>query len=129
MKYAEKLNQHYLGSQYNIGQTNDFAFALNMKSNLPIKTPAILPLKLFLDVGYYRSKETAESPLEGNSFYSGGVMLEYGSGLFSIYLPILNSQVINDIYDTEGIGFLGRVSFRLDLIRFNPWDIAEDYSF
>lgn len=118
-----------LGSQYSIGQTNDFAFAINIKSNLPLKTPALFPLKLFLDVGYYRSKETIEAQLEGRSFYSGGVMLEYGEGLFSIYIPLVNSQAISDIYDTEGIGILGRVSFRMDLIRFNLWDIAEDFSF
>lgn len=118
-----------LGSQYGIGQTNDFAFALNIKSNLPIKTPKLLPLKLFLDIGYYTSKETAEAPMEGQSIYSGGVMLEYGEGLFSIYLPLINSQALSDIYETEGIGILGKVSFRIDLIRFNPWDIAEDYSF
>jgi len=117
------------GSQYSIGQTNDFAFSLNVKSNLPIKTPKIFPLKLFFDLGYYTANETAEAPLEGQSFYSGGVMLEYGSGLFSIYLPLVNSQVLNDIYENEGIGILGRISFRIDLLRFNPWDIAEDFSF
>lgn len=117
------------GSQYSIGQTNDFAFAINMKSNLPIKTPRFLPLKLFLDVGYYTGKETAEEELEGRSFYSGGVMLEFGEGLFSIYLPLINSQAISDIYETEGTNLLGRVSFRMDLVRFNPWDIAEDFSF
>ena len=117
------------GSQYSIGQTNDLAFAINIKSNLPIKTPRLFPLKLFLDVGYYTSKETTEAKLEGKSFYSAGVMLEYGEGLFSVYLPLVNSQAINDIYNTEGIGILGKISFRIDLIRFNPWDIAEDYSF
>ena len=118
-----------LGSQYGIGQTNDFAFALNIKSNLPIKTPKFFPLKLFLDVGYYTSKETAEAQREGQSLFSGGVMLEYGEGIFSVYLPLFNNQALSDIYETEGIGFLGKVSFKLDLIRFNPWDIAEDYSF
>ncbi|MDF1698813.1 MAG: M1 family metallopeptidase [Saprospiraceae bacterium] len=117
------------GSQYNIGQTNNFAFALNIKSNLPIKTPKLFPLKLFLDVGYYSSKDAVEAPLEGRSFYSGGVLLEYGQGLFSIYLPLVNSQAISEIYDTEGIGILGRISFNIDLIRFNPWDIAEDHTF
>ena len=118
-----------LGSQYNIGQTNNLAFALNIKSNLPIKTPRFFPLKLFLDVGYYSSKNIAPAQLEGKSFYSGGIMLEYGDGLLSFYLPLLNSQAINDIYNSEDIGLLGRVSFKLDLIRFNPWDIAEDFSF
>ncbi|MEM9547582.1 MAG: M1 family metallopeptidase [Bacteroidota bacterium] len=117
------------GSQYSIGQTNDFAIALNLKSNLPIKAPRFFPLKLFLDVGYFRSKETVESELEGTSIYSGGVMLEYGEGAFCVYLPLINSQAISDIYEIEGIGTLGRVSFKIDLIRFNPWDIAEDFSF
>ena len=117
------------GSQYSIGQTNDFAFAVNIKSDLPIKTPKLFPLKLFFDLGYYNAKETEEARLEGRSFYSGGVMLEYGDGLFSFYLPLVNSSALSDIYDTEGIGILGRISFKMDLIRFNPWDIAEDYSF
>ena len=64
------------GSQYDIGQTNDLAIAVNMKSNLPIRTPAIFPLKLFLDVGYYTAKTNAMAELEGRRVYSGGVMLE-----------------------------------------------------
>lgn len=118
-----------LGSQYTIGQTNDYAFALNVKSDLPIQMPKLLPLKLFLDIGYYKAKSAAEEELTGNSIYSGGVMLEYGEGLFSIYLPLFNSQAIADIYETEGTGLLGKVSFKLDLVRFNPWDILGDYKF
>lgn len=117
------------GSQYTIGQSNDLAFALNIKTDLPFKTPRLLPLKFFLDVGYYTGKTTAESSLEGQSIYSGGLMLEYGEGIFSVYLPLINSQSLTDIYDTEGVSTLGRISFRLDLIRFNPWDIVEDFSF
>ncbi len=118
-----------LGSQYNLGQTNDLAFALNVKSDLPVQMPRFFPLKLFLDVGYFTSKPTQAQPLRGQTLYSGGAMLEFGEGVFSIYVPLFNSQAINDIYDTEGIGLLGKISFKLDLIRFNPWDIAEDYSF
>ncbi|MGK0313799.1 MAG: hypothetical protein ACI86M_000008 [Saprospiraceae bacterium] len=118
-----------LGSQYNIGQSNDLAFALNIKSDLPVKMPKFFPLKLFLDIGYYTSKSTAEQPLTGQSIYSGGALLEFGKGVFSIYLPLFNSQAIRDIYDSEGTGLLGKISFKLDLVRFNPSDIAEDYSF
>lgn len=118
-----------LGSQYGIGQTNDLALALNLKSDLPISMPKFLPLKLFLDVGYYRTKDTSEQALEGRKLISGGALLEYGEGLFSIYLPLFNSQEISQIYEAEGKGLLGKISFKIDLVRFNPWDIAEDYSF
>ncbi|MFT4535559.1 MAG: hypothetical protein ACJA1A_001506 [Saprospiraceae bacterium] len=118
-----------LGSQYNLGQSNDLAFALNIKSDLPIKMPRFFPLKLFLDVGYYTSKSTTEQSLTGQTLYSGGALLEFGDGFLSFYLPLFNSQTISDIYDSEGDGLLGKVSFKLDLVRFNPWDIVEDYSF
>lgn len=118
-----------LGSQYNLGQSNDLAFALNIKSDLPVRMPRFFPLKLFLDIGYYTSKSTAEQTLTGKTIYSGGALLEFGEGVFSVYIPLFNSQSIGDIYDSEGIGLLGKISFKLDLIKFNPWDIAEDYSF
>ncbi len=118
-----------LGSQYRIGQTNDFAFALNIKSDLPVKMPKLFPMKLFLDVGYYTTKMTSEQKLEGSSLYSGGVLFEYGEGILSIYLPLISSQEISDIYDTEGTGLLGRISFKMDLQRFNPWNRVDDYRF
>ena len=118
-----------LGSQYNLGQSNDLSFAINVKSDLPVQMPRFFPLKLFLDVGYYTSKSTSLQPLTGQTLYSGGALLEFGEGVFSIYLPLFNSQAISDIYDTEGTSLLGKISFKLNLLRFNPWDIAEDYSF
>jgi hypothetical protein len=118
-----------LGSQYNLGQSNDLAFALNIESDLPVKMPRFFPLRLFLDIGYYTSKSTAEQSLTGQTLYSGGALLEFGEGVFSVYLPLFNSQTISDIYNTEGIGLLGKISFKLDLVKYNPWDIAEDYSF
>jgi len=116
-----------LGSQYSLGQSNDLAFALNFKSDLPIKMPALFPLKLFLDVGYFTSKATQMNDLAGSTLYSGGVMLEYGDGLISFHLPLFNSAAISDIYETEGVSTFGRLSFKLDLQRFNPWDMAEDF--
>ena len=78
---------------------------------------------------YYKSKSTAEQSLNGQTIYSGGALLEFGEGVVSVYLPLFNSQAINEIYDSEGAGLLGKISFKLDLNKFNPWDIAEDYSF
>ena len=118
-----------LGSQYSIGQSNDLALALNFEADIPGRLPKVLPLAVFLDVGYHRTYSPAAEQLEGTALYSGGLALNYGEGLFSIYIPLVHSSIIGDVYSTEGVGLLGRVSFRFDLNRFNPWEIAEDYNF
>lgn len=118
-----------LGSAYSrIGQSNDFAMAINLKSNLPIVTSR-LPLKLFFDTGYARTKSFTAESLEGELFYSGGIMLEFVDGLFNVYLPIIASKNISDTYTIENRNILSRITFSMDLHRFNPWDLADDYNF
>jgi hypothetical protein len=56
-------------------------------------------------------------------------MLGYGDGLFNVYFPLIQSQSISNVYDIENIGVLGRISFSFDLVKFNPWEIAEDFEF
>jgi len=118
-----------LGSQYNVGLSNDLALALNFEADIPIRTPKFLPLGVFLDLGHYREKMLGTDQNTGRTLYSGGLALNYGEGLFSIYIPLVQSAAIGDIYAAEGTNLLGRISFRLDLNRFNPWEIAEDYNF
>jgi len=96
---------------------------------LPIKLPKFLPLGVYLDVGYYTAKDTESEDLKGNTLLSGGLALNYGEGLFSIYLPLYNNDPINSIYESDGTNFLGKISFRIDINRFNPWEIIEDYNF
>jgi len=115
-----------VGSQYGIGQSNDLAIALNVSSDLPIKMPKFLPLKLFFDLGYYTSKGASIDPLTANTIYSGGIMLDYLDGLVSVHLPMFNSAAISEIYDTEGTGLLGKISFSIDLHRWNPWDKIDE---
>lgn len=118
-----------LGSQYNVGQSNDLALALNISSDLPIKMPKFLPLKLFLDIGYVTTKGTSTDELSGTTIYSGGVMLSYFDDSFSIHLPLFNSSAISEIYDTEGLSLLGKISFKLDLQKNNPWNLIDEYRY
>ena len=118
-----------LGSQYSIGQTNDFGVSINIETDFPIKLPKFLPVRLFVDAGYYTNKLSEEDDLVGRSLLSGGLMLSFGEGVVNVYLPLVNSADINEIYDIEGINGLGRISFRIDLHRYNPWDILEDFLF
>ena len=117
-----------LGSANSVGESNDFAASINLKSHLPFG-PSKLPLKLFFDAGYARTKSTTSDPLTGEVFYSGGVMLEFGDGLFGIHLPLVASSNISDIYKTNDRSFLSKITFSMDLHRFNPWDLADDYNF
>ena len=118
-----------LGGAYGrIGQSNDFAMAINLKSHFPFG-PTKNPLKLFFDAGYARTKSFSADPLVGEIFYSGGLMVEFGDGLLGIYLPFIASSNISDIYKTDDRNFLSRVTFSMDLHRFNPWDLADDYNF
>ncbi len=116
------------GANGRIGQSNDFAIAINLKSHLPFG-PSKNPLKLFFDAGYARTKSFTLDPLEGEMFYSGGVMVEFGDGLLGIYLPIIASSNISDSYKIDNRNFLSRITFSMDLHRFNPWDLVDDYNF
>ena len=118
-----------LGSQYNIGQTNDLALALNFEVDLPINLPKYLPLGIYVDVGYYTGKNTEMEDLTGNTLLSSGLALNYGEGLFSIYIPFYNNSPISDIHSADGTNLLGKITFRMDLNRYNPWEIVEDYNF
>lgn len=78
-----------------IGNSNDFIASLNLKSDLPGK----LPLKPYLDLGYYRDA----SPLGGSLtfqdqfLWSGGLMLDIG-GVLEVYFPLLNSKNLRNLY-------------------------------
>ncbi|HAI57391.1 MAG TPA: hypothetical protein DCM04_05590, partial [Saprospirales bacterium] len=111
-----------------IGQSNDFAMAINLKTHLPFGQ-AKLPLKLFFDAGYARTKSFSVDPLRGEVFYSGGVMIEIGDGLFAFHLPLIVSQKISDIYKSESRNLLSKITFSMDLHRLNPWELADDYIF
>ena len=117
-----------LGSADDLGQSNDFAMAINLKSHLPFGPPK-LPLKLFFDTGYARTKSFGDQELTGELFYSGGVMFEISDGLLGIYLPLIASNNISDNYVRNNRSFLSRITFSMDLHRFNPWDLVDDYNF
>ena len=109
------------------GTSNSFVIAFNFKTDLPMRLPLGIPLKPYFDIGYAR--ETAPSvtdPVE--LYYSGGVMLDIGDGIFGIYLPLFNSEQIETNFDSRG-SFAKRISFSLDLNRLNPFELIRTISF
>lgn len=119
-----------LGSGYSrIGQSNEFATSVNLKSDFPFRLPKYLPLKVFFDIGYFRSKSSLSENIVGKSIYSGGLMLDFADGLLGVYLPVISSKEISDIYSIEDRNLLSRITFSLNLHRFNPWELIDDYNF
>lgn len=113
---------------YKIGLSNDYLVSAGIKADLPIDLPLGINLKAFFDYGFYNFKATQNSKFTQKGLYSGGFMIELADGLFSLHLPILNSKEINNIYKENGIETLGKVSFKLDMKRFNLFDLADDFN-
>jgi len=115
-----------LSSAHSIGQSNDFAFAMNLKIDMPFKILPI-PLRPYIDLGYYSSKASVVDPFVGKFLYSGGLAIELGDGFLGIYIPLINSSDISNIYATQT--FLSRISFSFNLNKLDPWEAIENINF
>ncbi len=117
------------------GSSNTFIFALNIKSDIPIKLPfrtKYLKLKPFLDLGYYKNTApsvTIES-IADEIFVSGGIMLDIWDGAGGIYLPLFGTDNIeNKVKSFAGNEFYKRITFSFNLSRIRPEKVAKEMAF
>ena len=89
-----------------IGNSNNFIVSLNLRADLPRRLPLGLPLKPYFDIGYYddatplgKDRKRSEQLL-----WSGGLLLEFGQGLFEIYFPLANASFLKQQYCTRSNG-------------------------
>jgi len=77
------------------GNSNDFIAAINLKSDLPGK----LPIKPYLDLGYYRDASPLGSGLtfQDQFLWSSGLMIDIG-GVIEVYFPLLNAKNLRNLY-------------------------------
>ncbi|MBI1227984.1 MAG: hypothetical protein GC192_22320 [Bacteroidetes bacterium] len=124
-----------LGSPFSEGRSNNYIFSINLKADLPQDLPLKLPLKPYFDFGYYDDARPISNELSFSDqvWWQGGVALEFGNGIFGVYIPIVNSKTLRGtdslpgLYDSSGRDkFLERVSFTLDLARLSPWNLANN---
>ncbi|MEI6408855.1 MAG: M1 family metallopeptidase [Bacteroidota bacterium] len=90
----------------NIGNSNNFVLALNLKADLPRRLPLGIPLKPWFDIGYFddATKIGKDRAFKEQLLWSGGFMLEFWKGGLEIYFPLVNSTVLRDAYRREGGG-------------------------
>ncbi len=122
----------------NTGRSNEFIFAINLKADLPQDLPLNLPLKPYFDFGYFKDTRPKSGKLEfaDQVWWQGGLVLEFGKGVFGIYVPIVNSTTLRGTDDLPGLydqsgrdKWYERIAFTLDLNKLNPWSVVERLQF
>ncbi len=118
-----------LGGLKNFGKSNDLLIAVNLKADLPQSLPFNLPLKPYLDLGYYNdTHEFSGQTLKEHFNWSGGIMLEWFNGNLAVYFPLANSKNLKFDYGEKG-GYINRITYTVNLNAFNPFDIVNSISF
>ena len=115
------------------GASNTFIFALNLKSDIPIKLPfrtKYIKLKPFLDIGYHKNADptvTINSIAE-EIWISGGIMIDLWDGAGGIYLPLFGTDNLeNKIKSFVGTEFYKRITFSFNLSRIRPEKVVREF--
>lgn len=109
---------------FNSGRSNSYLLALNLDADLPINMSGF-PLGVFLDVGYYGTKATSSEPLAGEFSWVGGPSLSFFGGKAGVFLPVIADPDTKALLLQRG-DLLHRISFRLNLSEFLPWQWVDD---
>lgn len=99
-----------VSNSYGLGQSNNYVAAFNLVFDLPVKTG----IKPFLDLGVYGYLPTISEGYSNKFLYSGGLMFQIIKNNFEIYLPLINSSEIENIYK-ESDNYFNRISFMINL--------------
>lgn len=99
---------------FNLGKSNNFIVAVNLKADLPFGN--YLPIYPYLDLGYFdNSMPTGKDATFSDQFlWSGGIGLEVLDGRAGLYFPLINSKNLQDRLAEKG-NYWRRIAFRLDL--------------
>ncbi len=114
-----------------LGESNDFIIAFNFKVDLPMEFPPFIPkIRPYFDAGYFSNARPTgqDDTFEDQLLFNGGLALEYGDGVFGVYLPMFGSDNVMNILKQRG-DFAARISFNLDLNRLNPFEAVRTIRF
>ncbi|GJM35994.1 MAG: hypothetical protein DHS20C18_49950 [Saprospiraceae bacterium] len=119
MRYA-------LGGAFQQGRSNNFILALNLEADLPIKLPLNLPLRPYLDLGYFDNAMPTgkEDTFKDQFIWTGGFSLVLIKNILAINFPIASSKNIQNSLAERG-NYFSRITFTLDLNQADPWKLME----
>ncbi|MEM9846576.1 MAG: M1 family metallopeptidase [Bacteroidota bacterium] len=104
-----------------VGASDNWMLSAGLRSTLP----GALPVDIFGNFAYSNPENS-----KGEFFYSAGFALPIIKNVFEIYVPVLESAAINDNHSANGReGILERITFKLDLLKLNPFDLIDELDF
>ncbi|MCZ2102487.1 MAG: hypothetical protein LC107_13230 [Chitinophagales bacterium] len=106
-----------VGSSYSIGMSNNFAGSVNLFADVPFNSKWF-PLQVYFDVGLY--SRFFNQQFSTQTMYNGGFMLNYGD-VVQIFVPLVYSEELGNIYREKHKNFLSRISFGINLERLGFW--------
>lgn len=112
-----------IGSGFNLGRSNQFLLALNLRADLPPGLPRFI--KPYFDAGYY---EIPDAPVSEKLLWNGGLMFSFFNEVFEVYFPLLSDQQIQDRFAERG-NYGQRIAFRFDMHRLSPWRMVDRLQF
>ncbi len=93
-----------------IGKSRKYIVAANFRMDLPVK----FFIKPYFDIGMYGYRATLSDKLENKFLYSGGLVFEIVKDYVEFYLPVINSEEIENYYKSQD-SYFNRISFMLNL--------------
>lgn len=111
-----------------IGNSNNFILALNLRADLPFRLPLGLPIKPWFDLGYYDDATPAGQNLllRDQLLWSGGLMLSVLDGRFEVYFPLVQAKPLRDVYaDYANGNYARRITWSIRLDRLRLADMIE----
>jgi hypothetical protein len=103
------------------GRSDNWVASLNLSSTLPPQVvPAVIPLKLFLDIGTY-AQAWQQNPPTSHFLYTGGLELSLFHDVFRIYAPLVySSDFRSQLKTVPGQnGLFQKMSFSIDFQNIN----------
>jgi Peptidase family M1 domain len=108
-----------------LGFSNDFAIAVNLKADLPKNLPFKLALRPYFDIGYTSdlSQIARNRTFSDKLVYSGGLNLSLFKGMMDVYFPLVNSSNLRRQYRTVGVETSAKSPIKWDYAHQISWSI------
>ncbi len=111
------------------GRSNSFIFAINLKSDIPIKLPFSIPLikvKPYADLGYFQNTapSVTVNSISDQIFANAGLMIDIWDGAAGIYFPLVSSNNLDLLLKQRG-NFWNRIGFSINLNRLHPRELTK----
>ncbi|MEZ4909579.1 MAG: hypothetical protein R2774_01830 [Saprospiraceae bacterium] len=110
-----------IGSAYGFAMSNSFAAAVNTRIDIPFLHPN-LPLSIYFDAGTYSTNLLTGDNAQ-KLMFNGGLSLRLFD-VINVYLPIVYSKNLHDIFVSEHDSFFSRVTFSIRPYTFNRKNVT-----